>query len=197
MTLYKHTLSGTFPGDEWSFSIHTLSALAVADSQTAWASAVTALWTGHLDAYIATDVEATQSKTVSITQATGRQINRVEAAIALPGVAATATLPPQCSCVVSLNTVVATRAGRGRFYLPPFATGALTAGRLAAGTVTGVVTAVEAMFTSLVASGETPVLYGVTTFLALGITGGSVGDVVDTQRRRRNRLVEARTALTV
>jgi hypothetical protein len=196
MTLYKHVLAGTTEGDDWSFGLHTLSSLSLAAEQSAWAAAVAALWTGGIASLISDEVVATRSTTISLDQPTGKQLNRTDATIDLPGTS-TAGLPYQLSICVSLSTVVATREGRGRFYLPPFTAATIAAARLSTAAQTTVQTSVNAMFAALTGASTTPVIYGRTSFLALQITGGSVGDVFDTQRRRRNKLIESRVPLTI
>lgn len=194
MALYRHVAIGVFPGESWSFTLHTLGSADLATAQTTWSDAITALWTGKLDALVATDVELTEVTTASMDQATGKQISRLSDDVSLPGVAATATLPPQNAVAVSWRSDTATRAGRGRLYLPPFATGALAAGRLSGASVTDVVAAVKAMADVIVGAALQPVLYSRTKFTTTAITKFDVGDVVDTQRRRRDKLIEVRTS---
>jgi hypothetical protein len=53
------------------------------------------------------------------------------------------------------------------------------------------------MLSSLLGDGYVPVLYSRTTHTTNEITSLDVGDVLDTQRRRRSKLVEVRTSRTV
>jgi len=193
MAFYRHVASGTFPGETWSFTLHTLGSPDLPTAQTAWTNAITALWTGKLDALITTNVSLTQVSTASMDQATGKQISRLIGAVTHPGTIATATLPPQCSVAVSWMSNTATRAGRGRMYLPVYAAATLNSGRLSAATVTATVAAVKAMTDVLVGAALTPVLYGRTSKATTPIAQFNVGDVVDTQRRRRDKLIEVRT----
>lgn len=197
MALYRHIASGTFPGESWSFTLHTLGSADLPTAQASWSGAVAALWTGALDAIIATDVEVTEVSTASLTQATGGQISRLIDDVTLPGVAAGQTLPAQCSCCISWGSTLATRAGQGRSYLPPFAVSVMSAGKISAAATTVVADAAHAMVAALEGDGLNPVLYSRTTHLTTPITKGNVGDVMDTQRRRRNKLIEVRTAFAV
>lgn len=194
MALYRHVASGTYPGESWSFTLHTLGSASLATAQSDWSDAIGALWTGALDAKIYTDVELTEVSTASLDTATGKQISRLSDDVALPGVATGASLPAQCALCVSWRSDTATRAGRGRLYLPPLAVSVMSAGRASAGTVTAVVAAVKAMTDVLVGDALTPVLYSRSAHTTTAITKFDVGNVIDTQRRRRDKLIEVRTS---
>lgn len=197
MAVFRHVMLGTTPGEEWSCTLHTAGTGSLASAQTAWSSAVGALWTGELDAIVTADVVVTEVSTASLNETTGAQISRLLDDVSLPGVAAGEMLPFQCASVISWRTALATRAGRGRMYLPPLAVSTVDTGRLSAAAVTAVVNAATAFVNSLDGSGLNPILFSRTTFAQTAITGGDVGNVIDTQRRRRNKLIEARTSFAV
>jgi hypothetical protein len=159
-------------------------------------AAVGALWTGNLDGLLTPDVAVDEITTASIDQATAGQISRVSAGSSLVGVATGEMLPYQCAVTVSLTTAMATRAGRGRFYLPPFSASSLDGGRLASAAQADVVAAVNAMWAALGGAGLSIQIYSRTAHTLTAVTGGNVGDVIDTQRRRRNKLLENRSILT-
>lgn len=92
---------------------------------------------------------------------------------------------------------MATRAGRGRFYLPPLAVSTVADGRLSSTAQGTVSSAVEAFLTSLGGASLTPVVRGRSTHTSTPITRYDVGDVFDTQRRRRDKLIETRIGGTV
>jgi hypothetical protein len=92
---------------------------------------------------------------------------------------------------------LATRAGRGRFYLPPFAVDQVLNGRLIGATQTDVLDQAKQMFDSLVANSHTPVIFHRTAASTTPITTIAVGDVFDTQRRRRDSYVESYVSDTV
>lgn len=107
---------------------------------------------------------------------------------------ATTALPPQCSTVVSLRTPVAGARGRGRMYLPTLGSNALYQdGRLAVASRSAIASAMQLFLNDWNAdSGTQPV--GVAS--AVGgyvttVTSIQVGDVIDTQRRRRDTLPES------
>lgn len=197
MALYRHVASGTFPGEIWQITMHTTGDVSLADAQSAWSDATGALWTSALDALVSTDVVMTEVSTASISEETDTQLSRLIDDVTRPGVSEDETLPPQVALVVSLRTAMATRAGRGRFYLPPLAVSTVADGRLSSTAQGTVSSAVEAFLTSLGGASLTPVVRGRSTHTSTPITRYDVGDVFDTQRRRRDKLIETRIGGTV
>lgn len=196
MALFKHTLAGTFPGEVWSFGLHTLGNVTVTAAETAWATAVGGFWTSAGPLF-ANEVVATGTTTAELDQATGKQITRVETGSSLIGSATSESLPYQCAPAVSFRTNLATRAGRGRFYAPSLAVEFVAAGKMTSAAQTALLDGAEAMVNSLASAGLTVVLYGRTSHATQTVTRVDVGDVIDTQRRRRNKLVENRVSANV
>ena len=199
MTYFRHVIKGSYPGEAWSFTLHTTSTEALTAAQPAWKAAVQAFWTGALDALVNTNVSVTEVSTASLDPVTGGQVSRLADDVSLPGVAATGLLPPQLTAVASLRTATATRKGRGRFYLPPYDKSFVSAstGRLNSTAVSTTVSAVNTLLQSLITSSLSPVIYSRTTHTGILVTQFDVGDVYDTQRRRRDKLVEVRTSQTL
>jgi hypothetical protein len=111
-----------------------------------------------------------------------------------------ANLPTQCAVVVSLKTASSGPRFRGRMYMPPFTAASLTTdGRLLTATRDSLATAAAAWLTSIKATtpGWVPVVYSRTGGSTTAVTAVAVGDVIDTQRRRRADLVEARKTVLV
>lgn len=196
MALFKHTLQGTFPGEVWSFGLHTSGNLTVSAAETAWATAVGGFWTSA-GLLFANEVVATATTTAELDQATGKQLTRVETGSSLIGSATTESLPYQCAPAVSFRTNLATRAGRGRFYAPSLAVEFVAGGKMTSAAQTALLAGAEDMVNSLTAAGLTTVLYGRTSHATQEVTRVDVGDVIDTQRRRRNKLVESRVSANV
>lgn len=109
--------------------------------------------------------------------------------------------PAQIALVATLTSEVPRGlASKGRMYLPGVASSLTDSGKLASTTVSSVATALKAFFDDINSSIEMP---GVVTIASKGskpplvgapitrtATGLRIGDVPDTQRRRRNQLVE-------
>lgn len=197
MALYRHTAMGTFPGEEWSFTLHTTGSGTLTAAQAAWDAAVGSMWTGGLDAIVSSVVSCTETTTASLDPATGKQQSRLSTSTTRAGAAAGETLPAQCACAVSTRTALATRSGRGRFYLPPFEVSVMSSGVLSASAVGTTLAAAQALFASLSGAGLAPVLLNRSSMAQTPITALDVGNVIDTQRRRRNKLIEARQSVVV
>lgn len=113
---------------------------------------------------------------------------------------ASTMLPPQCSVVLSMRTPIPGPRGRGRMYLPGPCSLELTAnGRLLPDIRDGWLTKLQTWINDLNAEP------GLTTVGVASSVGGFVtavssirlGDVVDTQRRRRDSLPEAYATGTI
>jgi len=197
MALYRMVASGTTPGESWSFTLHAEGSLSTADAATAFGDALTAAWAGGMDDVTTADVDCTLASVAALDPATDGQLTRVEVVLALTGVATGEMLPFQCATVISLLTDSATRHGRGRFYLPPLAVSTVDGGLISAAAITSLDTAWTAFFDSLNTDGLNPVVRNRTGHISTPVTSARVGNVFDTQRRRRNKLVEVYTAIAV
>jgi len=197
MALYRFVASGTTPGETFSFTMHAEGSLSTGDAATAFADALTAAWGAGMDDLTTADVDLTLASAATIDPATDGQITRVEVVLALTGVGAGEMLPFQCATVVSLLTASATRHGRGRFYLPPLAALVLDGGRISAASLAVLDTAWTAFFDSLNTDGVTPVVRNRTGHISTTVTSARIGDVIDTQRRRRNKLTETQVVVAV
>jgi hypothetical protein len=122
----------------------------------------------------------------------------------IPGSIGGDMLPLEVAHVVSTQTPLIGRRGRGRMYWPPAAASQLdSAGRFDSSRIAEVVADAQAFLEGLsytgvgvgspqvrpIVTGSPYVDYGV-------ITSGRVGDVPDAQRRRRNRLDETYVGFT-
>jgi len=197
MTVYRHVMQGVTPGESWSCTLYSTSSGTLTSAQAAWTAAVGSFWTGHLDAVVTSNVQCTETSTASINESTGKQISRLSDDVSHPGVATGQMLPFQCASSISWRTALATRAGRGRIYLPPLAVSVVNAGRLSSAAVTTIVGAATQLVNGMNTGGLALILFGRETHTQTPVTGGDVGDVIDTQRRRRNKLIEVRTPFTV
>jgi hypothetical protein len=111
-----------------------------------------------------------------------------------PGTSAAAQLPDQCALVVSLLTGIPGRTKRGRLYLPPMSAGLMNGnGQLSSATCTTVAAAMAAFFNGIrtSANGAQPVVASATAGTKTPLTSVRVDSIVDTQRRRRNKIIPA------
>lgn len=196
MALFRHRLEGTFPGEVWSFGVYTDSNLSLSAMQSQWMTGITNFW-GTATALFCTDVETTRATTVEIDPATGKQLTGAENTRTDAGTSTATCLPFQCAPVVTLRTATLSRAGRGRFYAPSLAVDQVSAGRMLTTARDTLADAAEDLVQGLTSAGGNLVIYhrgsGSTTL----VTSLDVGDVIDTQRRRRNKLIESRTSRVI
>lgn len=126
---------------------------------------------------------------------TGKVVSTSTAGTSFAGTGGTNALPPQIAICASLLTDFAGGSNRGRMYLPGPVNGqTTTAGKLTTAASGVIATALSAAFAACLATGGgiviqvySPTLRSLTTVTAVG-----VGDVLDTQRSRRNSLLEIR-----
>ena len=193
MALFRHRLEGTFPGEVWSFGLYTDSNLSLSAMHSQWMTGITNFWS-TATALFCTDVETTRATTVEIDPATGTQLTGAESTRTDAGTSEATCLPFQCAPVVTLRTATLSRAGRGRFYAPSLAVDQVAAGRMTTAARDTLADAAEDLVQGLTSAGGNLVIYhrgsGSTTI----VTSLDVGDVIDTQRRRRNKLIESRTS---
>jgi hypothetical protein len=134
----------------------------------------------------------------------GKAVAQREAAFsaAIKGSQASA-LPPQCAIVVTTLTNTPGRRGRGRFFLGGLAASFVTSeGRLTTGKRDQLATAMGQFYTGLRDTPNQgdllrPVVVSPTAGDSHKITRVQVGDVYDTMRSRRNKLVEQKASFVV
>lgn len=111
----------------------------------------------------------------------------------------TALMPAQCALVYSLRTNTPGASGRGRIYWPCLGLSLSTNARVGAGNVTSNMAAMKAyllairdvLATSFPTIGFNVAVRSKATKTTPHVVRMQLGDVVDTQRRRRDRLAEA------
>lgn len=205
MPNYLHVAGGTlnsaFP---WSFRMYSASSSSEATAESTWHGGIAAMFgSSGFASMLATGTALTYTYTSTMsaawTQTTKTQTN---ATIAGTG---TTSLPYHVATCVTWRSALATRFGRGRWYLPPLDTTSLATGgyTISATAITDIVTAVNLFLTDTVGTLGYLLLHrkgannGLITPLSTSpIVSGDVGDSYDTQRRRADKRVEARTTLT-
>lgn len=200
MPLYQHRFTGhtasneTFMYTWWANSIRSLG-----DAQTAALAWNALLWGGATagngyEDHVTTNVGVDTVTTVTIDPLTGLQSTRVDTDQSLDGVDLGIPMPADVALVISLRSELANRRGRGRFYLPQPGVVNLTAdGRVIADLSADLSASLAAAWASYNTANDRPVVYSRTGRSFVNITSFNVGDLFDTQRRRENKLLEART----
>jgi hypothetical protein len=82
-------------------------------------------------------------------------------------------------------------------YMPVMTVTQVVAGRLVVADQTRIATAAQKALQSLATAGYIPIIYHRTTRTFDPIVSVDVGDVWDTQRRRRDKLIETRVRLNL
>ena len=204
--LYRMNFQGNMPaGDVFNHSLFCTGSdsSTINDAVTASAAAAAALTTtasGLQSLYMSTTVWG-GTIVEEIDQTTGHSISTGSSSFTHAGTnTVDNAMPGQCALVVTLRSAVVTRRGRGRFFLPSMRAGAGgQTGRLAAASIPLITTSLNAFFAALqtFAVPMNPVVYSPTGRTVADVTSYDFGDVFDTQRRRRNKLIESRVGATI
>lgn len=200
---FQHKFDWGVPGNDPDYSEAQLLAFAQ-QVATTW-NTTTMLTTKNLYGFLATDVVYTEVGAAQYTysdplagssnvEATAAQWYMWPVASRPKGGAGT-SLPYEVSMCVTLLTDTRGARGRGRFYLPPLGTAAMGAKGRYSSMIPGMIAQdIDAFFEAMRTAH--PALRPVVVSQAAGqlhqITSISVGDVPDSQRRRRNAQSETR-----
>lgn len=203
MALFRSDFQGTIYGiEQFQHGLHwsstDSSAGLAADLAAAW---LTLLADTAVNTFFRTSVVWDQVN-VSELGATPAQpiITSAQAVIADGGVSSDNSLPAQCSPCLSLTTATAGSRARGRMYLPPPDVTAMTiSGRLDSTFRTAMVNALDTFFGTMGANAASPIVVSSVggVYTTYPVTTIRLGDVVDTQRRRRNNIAEVYTSAAV
>lgn len=194
------TLGSVF---SWSFRWYAISSSTEATVQSTWHAGVVAMFASSaFNALLPSSVELTETYTSTMNSA-WKQTTKTLTTESTAGTATT-SLPWHVCEVVTWRTAQATKYGRGRWYLPCLGTGALATGggKLSATAVSDIVTAVNALLSTVTSTIQPVILHRKGTKSGPGalttdnIVGGDVPDGFDTQRRRGDKYVPARSSLT-
>lgn len=193
MPLFQNQYVGhTDTGETWNFSFWTNTGETIDSMHSLGVSWINTFWTGGYDAFTTTGVGVDQVNTREVVPGSGGQVRLRESAVSLSGADAGDSMPADVAICVSLRTDLANRRGRGRFYLPqPAQSTSAADGRIASATITGILSALSAAFNGITPATE-PVVYSRTNRSFEVVQRYNIGDLYDTQRRRENKLVEAR-----
>ena len=194
------TLSGGFP---WSIGMVSTSSDSESAAQTVWDNGIVAMWdTAAYNALVPSGTTLTYTST-STASAAFKQTTKTTTTHSTAGTA-TQGLPFQAANVVTWRTASFTKWGRGRWYLPSLgSSGLATAGYVLSSTaVSDIVTAVNAGLAVWVAALNFQILHRKATLSGPGaltltpIASGDVSNKLVIQRRRADKYVPTRSALT-
>lgn len=205
MTNYLHVVSGSlnsaFP---FSNRVYSTSGLAEGAAQTSWNNAITAFWSSAaFKALMPTTLTITACYTSTMSSA-WKQTTKTSNTLALAGGAATASLPYETCAILTLRTSQATKYGHGRWYIPtPAATALSASGYFYSAAFTAALAgAWNALTASVAGSLSFQILHRTGTKTGPGpltidqLHTGDASDEVAVQRRRGDKRVAIRTAVT-
>jgi hypothetical protein len=205
MPNYLHTASGTLAGAfPWSFHWYSVSTATESAAETAWGGGIASMFSNvSFASMISTGVVLTQTST-STMDAGWHQTTKTTTTHNTAGTA-TQALPHHISLVVTWLTNQANKTGRGRWYLPAPASASLaTAGFTLSPTAQAdLVGGINVFLTAVIGTINPVILHRkgnrsgtVGALTTTPIIAGNLGDGYDTQRRRADKRIETRVALT-
>lgn len=134
----------------------------------------------------------------AIDPATDKVLTTNFGSTSVTGTGSSFSLPPQCAPVVTFRTAKSGPRYRGRMYLPPFTVASCTvAGRLVSTGIGNTLPVLQSGFNGLITAGFIPVVRSRKFHTSEPITSLEIGDVIDTQRRRRNAISETRQSVAI
>ena len=174
------------------------------DIRDAWTTFFT-----HADSKVSASYRFTQAKVAKLDD-NGQTIDGTvyysSPATTVAGTVNGIVFPPQCSLVVTLlSDRPRGKASKGRMYLPGITPNMdINTGKVQASHVTGIADRMKAFFDALAGDADTPgqLILAAKSSGVMNVNPAQndwvetirVGDVMDTQRRRRNQLVETYTS---
>lgn len=205
MSIYRLTQQGHLPdGEIWNSTLHIDHVGGEgATLLTTCLEAVTLLWQGPPTP--GSSIQQLVPTTVGVDELVldqlngiGRNSEQFRSALALVGTASADMLPFQCSVAYSTRTSLPTRSGRGRGFLPPFSLDTAVGGLFTSTGQSQVALAVKAMIDHINAdTSRGVVVYHKASNDGDFIESVDVGNVFDTQRRRRNQITETRVSASI
>jgi hypothetical protein len=195
MATYRFEFPGVQAlGEAYQFGVMTQGSADDALAAAAADAAQTALLTDASDVW-RPDVTFAPPKVTQVGATAGfPAISQALGTASGAGTGSGSNCPPQIAICVSLRTALVGRAFRGRFYLPTPTVGQLTEeGRLGGAALEALGLGLTGFFDALVGGGYVPVIGHRSTGSNTHVVSADIGDLVDTQRRRRNASAELRS----
>lgn len=184
MTTYRCSAHGVLPsGESWSVRIHFLSGASVTAVEGDWHTAFGAAWdtiANPLKAIYptATVYEGTKTEALSLVTLAGPPpVDKLRAtaiaatAASIAGTSANPALPDQNCILVSLRSTLPGKVNMGRVRLPAPDQTLVTTGSISSTVAGHVSTAINGVFTSMLAAGHTPAVVTYTQTKAGRVVG--------------------------
>lgn len=205
MTHFRLVAKGALPaGDIWmtGFQVDADAGQDAASTLASWLTAWALFWNGT---GAGTDYKSLCKTTVTTFEqsstevgADGKNITQAVATVSLAGTATDDSMPQETCPVLTLRTSLASKAGRGRLYLPPLSeTSNGGSGELASGVQTQIATAGQALVQSLNGASMSVGVFHRFTNSFSPVIAVDVANLFRVQRRRQKSVSVARIRMTV
>lgn len=178
MTLHYNLAVGVTDNGTWDMGLVTSTVSGdIFGANIAWANAMAALFAGTpgpangIGDRCNTAVGVREAITYTLAPVTFKKTQRARSSVNVSGQVATGTGPPQASIVVYMTTLTRSDKGRLRWWLPPFTSDTVSAGKPAGLTIDHVVNGALAALRTMQTAGYTPVLLNRESGLTEPITG--------------------------
>jgi hypothetical protein len=205
MTHFRLIATGALPaGDIWmtGFQVDADAGEDAASTLASWVTAWALFWngTGASDDFksLAKTTLTTIEQTSTEVGPDGKNVTQAVATVALAGTATDDSMPGETSPVISLRTANASKAGRGRLYLP-CVTEASNAGSgvIVTGSQTQLADAAQNLIQSLNGANMAVGVFHRFTNTFDPVTACDVANLFRVQRRRQNKVTTVRSRRTV
>jgi len=205
MTHFRLVATGQLPaGDIWvtGFQVDANPGEDAASTLASWTTAWDLFWNGTGSSDDFKSLAKTTVTTIELTSTEigpdNKNVTQAIGTVALAGTATDDSMPQETCPVISLRTANASKAGRGRCYLPPL-TEASNAGSgvMVTGSQTQLADAAQNMIQSLNGANMSVVVFHRTTQTFDAVTACDVANLFRVQRRRQKSVITARTRRTV
>lgn len=205
MTHFRLVAKGLLPaGDIWmtGFQVDADPGEDAASTLASWETAWALFWngTGSSDDFksLAKTTVTTFEQSSTEVGLDGKNVTQALATVALAGTATDDSMPQETTPVISLRTANASKAGRGRLYLPCL-TEASNAGSgvIVSGSQTQLADAAQNMIQSLNGANMSVGVFHRVTNLFDAVTACDVANLFRVQRRRQNKVTVVRDRRTV
>ena len=205
MTHFRLVVTGALPaGDIWmsGFHVNADPGLDAATVNAAWVTAWALAWNGtgasdDLKSLIKTTVTTFEQSATEV-GSDGKNITQDVQTVALAGTATDDCMAQETCPVWSLRTANASKAGRGRLYLPPLTEASNAAnGLIVSGSVTQLANAGQNTIQSLNGASMVVGVFHRFTNTFSDVTAVDVANKFRVQRRRQNKVPDTRVRMTV
>lgn len=206
MTNFKCEVHGLLGGSlPWSLGMYFFGGVSEAACEAAWKAANETYWATAATPTLSlmnADVTVTQYQSSTLT-ASFKQSTLTADSVAHAGTDANPSLPWDTAVVTTFRTILRSKAGHGRIFLPPLANDQILAHVYKAAAVTALALNMQNLRAAMTAAGLTQFIFnratlvdGTAPFTMKSVTGGDVSNKPASQDKRTSKVIPGRTTFT-